>query len=266
MFLLEEERAQTHRMRAHMVEKQKMVAIGQMAAGVAHEIGNPLSSISSIAQMLRRGGISDAQSAQVDLIETHVQRISTIVRQLSRLSRPSVAKWEPVDIGRVLDEAVRLISFDRRSRDIEIDLLLPPKPLPSTYGLRGELQQVFINLSLNAMDAMREGGRLTVRAEQNLRHIAVHIKDTGKGIAEDIGRRVFDPFFTTKQPGEGTGLGLAVSYNIVQKHGGTIDFVSAAGEGTEFTVLVPRLDEPPGTASAVAAAPDRSSAEDHEEP
>ncbi len=244
MFLLEEEAAQVGRMRAQMVEKEKMVAIGQMASGIAHEIGNPLSSISSIVQMLKRYGAQTPVTEQLELIQTHIQRISTTVRQLGSLARPSPQQWEKASIATILDDAVRLISFDRRASNVDIDVQCP-KPLPQTYAHRGRLQQVFINLLLNALDAMPGGGKLKVSAQQENGAILVRVRDSGGGIAETTGRRIFEPFFTTKEPGRGTGLGLSVSYGIVREHGGTIDFDSKPGRGTMFTVELPVLNTAP---------------------
>jgi len=247
VFLLEEGGEQVGRLRAQIIEKEKMAAVGQIAAGVAHEVGNPLSSISAIVQMLRRGRSDPAMTEQLDLIQTHIQRISAIVRQLVTMARPTAENWEWIDVGKVLDEAVRLISFDRRARNIEIVFEPPRQPL-GTCGLRGELQQVFINLAINALDAMPEGGRLRIRIYPDAAcgRIITSFEDTGGGIPPETGRRVFEPFFTTKEPGHGTGLGLAVSYGIVQKHGGTIDFRSVPGQGTVFIVELPVLRRPPG--------------------
>ncbi len=243
-FLLEQEARQVGQMRAQMLEKEKMVAVGQIAAGVAHEIGNPLSSISSIVQMLKRKGSAGSTSPDLDLIETHIRRITSTVRQLVSLARPGDDRWELVDVGKTLEEAVRLIAFDRRARNVTIDFA-PPPTLPRTYGLQGQLQQVFINLALNALDAMPGGGKLSIQAEKQQGRIVVRFEDTGCGIAPEIGRRVFEPFFTTKQPGQGTGLGLAVSYGIIQKHGGEIELRSIEGQGTVFTVDIPAMDQPP---------------------
>jgi len=238
MFLLEEEAAQVGRMRAQLVEKEKMVAIGQMASGIAHEIGNPLSSISSIVQMLHRHGKCESVQEELDLIQTHIQRISSTVRQLGTLARPSPQRWEKAGVDKILDDAVRLISFDRRARHVEIRVNCP-STLPWTYAHRGRLQQVFINLLLNALDAMPNGGTLTVNAAQRDGIIQIEVGDTGPGIDASAGRRIFEPFFTTKEPGRGTGLGLSVSYGIVREHGGNIDFVSAPNHGTTFTVELP---------------------------
>ena len=237
-------RRQQRRLRSQMVEKEKMVAIGQMAAGIAHEIGNPLSSISSIVQMLKRKGALHPQSEQLDLIQAHIQRISATVRQLAGLARPTSEHWEHVDLGPTLEEAVRLVSFDGRARRVKMDFT-PPAALPPTYAVRGQIQQVFINILLNALDAMPDGGTLSVRAEHHPWAIRFRFEDTGCGIPAAIGRRVFEPFYTTKEPGRGTGLGLAVSYGIMQKHGGTIDFAARNGGGTVFSVEVPVLTGAP---------------------
>jgi signal transduction histidine kinase len=244
MTLLDDEAQKRGAMQAQLVEKEKMVAIGQMAAGVAHEVGNPLSSISSITQMLKRAHADANLVKQLDLIETHIQRISSTVRQMVSLARPGAEQWERIDVGSTLSDAVDLVAFDRRARTVNVDYI-PPQSLPLTYGRRGELQQVFINLALNALDAMPNGGTLTIRAQKNRRNIVVTVKDTGLGIAHNTGRRIFEPFYTTKEPGQGTGLGLSVSYGIVRKHGGSIEFKSEVGEGTAFTVHLPILDKPP---------------------
>lgn len=244
MFLLEEEAEQVDLMRSQMFEKEKMVAVGQMAAGVAHEVCNPLSSISSIVQMIKRTRSSTPVTEQLDLIEAHIQRISSTVRQLVSMARPQAERWELVDVGETAGKAIQLIQFDRRARDVAIDYD-PPRSLSLTYALQDQLQQVFINLALNALDAMPDGGKLTIDVKEGGGNILVTVRDTGSGIPREIGRRIFEPFFTTKQPGEGTGLGLAVSYDIIQKLGGTIDFASSNGKGTVFSVRIPILEKAP---------------------
>lgn len=244
MFLLDEEAEQVRRMHVEMLEKEKMVAIGQMASGVAHEISNPLSSISAVVQMLKRKSQPGGQADQLDLIQKHIQRITATVRQLSSLSRPLPERWQHVDLWPTLAEAVSLIAFDKRARNVQVQLAARPD-LPKTYAHREQLQQVFINLLLNALDAMSSGGSLIVHAEHDQRNICFHFDDTGCGIAPQIGRRVFEPFFTTKEPGRGTGMGLAVSYGIVEKHQGTIDFSAREGGGTRFTVMIPIITHAP---------------------
>jgi signal transduction histidine kinase len=231
-------------MRAQLVEKEKMVAIGQIAAGIGHEVCNPLSSISSIVQMLKRARSATLKTEELNLIEVNIERISSTVRQLVSLSRPNTEEWTRVELGAILDEVVQLITFDQRARGVEIKF--EPSPgLSETYALRDQLTQVFINLSLNALDAMPDGGTLRIEIGEGQGNLVTRVQDTGCGVDPEIGRRVFEPFFTTKEPGRGTGLGLAVSYSIVEKHGGSMEFASTPGEGSVFSVTIPVLPEAP---------------------
>ena len=238
LYLLEQGAGQIGDLRNQVLEKQKMAAIGQIAAGVAHEICNPLSSISSVVQMLRRDKNGAPRHDQLDVIDTHIQRISGVVRQLTELARPGADTWTQVDIGRLLDQAVRLVQFNPRARAATIDCH-HPADLPLIFGKPMQLQQMIIHLALNALDAMPSGGILTLEAGASEEEIHIQVRDTGCGIAEDVGRRIFEPYYTTKEPGQGTGMGLAVCYGIIQEHGGTIDFSSSLGEGTVFTVTLP---------------------------
>lgn len=243
-FLLEQESRQVGSMRAQFAEKEKMVAVGQLAGGVAHEVCNPLASISSIVQMLKRSGPSVTNAQKLDQVDEHVQRISTAVRQLSHLARPGTGRWRRTDVGTLLDEAVRLIKLDRRAARISVSCQHPAS-LPDTYVQRSQLQQVLVNLGLNALDATPQGGHLAMRARRQEAEIIIEVEDDGTGIDPSLGRRVFEPFFTTKTPDRGTGLGLAVSYGIVQQHRGSIDFESTPGNGTVFRIVLPILDQAP---------------------
>ena len=231
------------RLHDQWAEKEKMAAVGRLAAGIAHEINNPLSSISSIVQLLKRHRDGALDLDQLNLLHRHIERIAHTVRTMSTLSRPAFEHWEYTDLSVALDDAVSLVSFDPRSRGIHIDFA-KPQNLPRTWAVPGQIQQVFLNLLLNALDAMPGGGGLGVRAEADPRRLLFAISDTGCGIPPDIGRRVFEPFFTTKEPGMGTGLGLSVSFGIVQKHGGRVDFTDRKGGGTTFTVELPVMKEP----------------------
>lgn len=244
MFLLKAGSQRLDRMRGQMLEKERIVAIGQMAAGIAHEVCNPLSSISSVVQVLKRRNIGEQMPEELDLIETHIRRITGTVRRLVSLAHPGPDRWERVDVGATLENALRLVAFDRRARKVRIDWS-PPSTQITTFALRDQLQQVIINLMLNAFDAMPGGGTLAISARENSGHMVIEVADTGCGIPPEIGRRVFDPFFTTKSQGQGTGLGLAVSYGIVQRHRGAISFTSKDGEGTVFKVELPILTQPP---------------------
>jgi signal transduction histidine kinase len=244
LFLLSQEVERAARMRAQMIEQEKMAEIGQIAAGIAHEVGNPLSSISSVVQMLKRGGANGAMIEKLDLIETHIRRISTTVRRVVNLARPLPEHWQPVDVAEAIDEVVQLLALDHRAKGVNITFDVPPER-PKTYAIRDQLQQVFINLTLNALDAMPDGGDLTISTEHDEGSITVRVRDTGCGIPEECRSQLFEPFFTTKQPGHGTGLGLAVSQEIICKHHGTIDYRSTVGAGTEFIVRIPVFDKPP---------------------
>ncbi|UCE60589.1 MAG: hypothetical protein JSU63_02330 [Phycisphaerales bacterium] len=245
LFLLDVESSRVERMRAQMEERQRLAAVGQIAAGFAHEIRNPLSSISSVIQMIKRRHDDPAYAVeQVDVIAKHAGRISDTVTQMIDMTRPAHDQWERIDLRELISEAVSLISHDCRRGNVRIELDCPSR-LPSTYVLRGRLRQVFIDLIQNARDAMPDGGDLTIRARQRDHKIILRFADTGQGIASEIGRRVFEPFFTTKDPGKGIGLGLSVSYNIVARHRGRIDFESTVGKGTVFTVELPIIPSPP---------------------
>ena len=182
MFLLEVEGERMNRMRDQMAEKEKMVATGQLAAGIAHEVCNPLSSISSIVQLAKRTRPGTEVSEQLNLIEKHIQRISTTVRQLVTLAKPGAEQWQSIDIWETVSSAIELIRFDQRARDVRI-VCRPPSSLPETYALPDQLQQVFINLGLNALDAMPCGGKLVVDVGEDL-----------EGGESDLPRLVFRGF------------------------------------------------------------------------
>ena len=238
MSLLRDESRQTEQLRARIVEREKVFSLGQLASGIAHEVGNPLSSISSVLQVLQRGGVDEKTAKQFTVIESHIERIHATVRQLAKLARRDDARWALVDVGRALEEAVQLASFDERSKGVEM-VYEPSADLPCLRAIPGELDQVLLNLLLNALDAMPGGGTLTVRARRAGKSLLLKIRDTGVGIPPDVGQRVFQPYFTTKDPGRGTGMGLAVSYAIIRRLGGTIEYDSTVGKGTVFTVILP---------------------------
>ncbi|MCB9867980.1 MAG: hypothetical protein H6816_15245 [Phycisphaerales bacterium] len=243
LYLLEEGAGEIGRMRDQMLEKQKMAAVGQVAAGVAHEICNPLASISSVVQVLRRQRDLTPHAGQLDVIDRHIQRISQIVRQLIEMTRPATEAWAPVDLRPVLDEVASMLELNPQASGVTF-AVDAPAGLPLTYGCPEHLRQMVLNLALNALDAMPDGGTLKLSAEARDGDLIVEVGDTGGGIAAAVGRRVFEPFYTTKEPGRGTGLGLTVTYGIVQEHGGTIDYVSRPGAGTTFTVAIPIADQP----------------------
>jgi len=237
------------RLEQQVIHSEKLAALGRLAAGVAHEIGNPLTSISTFAQLLREMATDEFAQSSLDIINTHIQRITEIVRQMSAFSRPGEANIKLHQVNDILTASLDLMKFDKRMKstiDIKINL---DQDIPKTMIDEGQIAQVFINIILNALDAMPEGGRLTVTSHhglnsQGLDTIFIDFSDTGTGIPPSDVERIFDPFYTTKEAGKGTGLGLSVSYNIVKRFKGDIKVASQLGKGTTFTITLPVLIEP----------------------
>src|SRR5687768_14359743 len=218
---------------------EKMASIGLLAAGVAHEVNTPLTGISSFTQMLLQGAQPDDPKTKVlEKIERQTFRAAKIVNGLLNLARPAQTDAGPVEVNAVVNDVLSLLEHQLRTGRIQVRKELAPVP-PLVQGIEYKLQQVFLNLFLNARDAMPRGGWLTIvtRVDGDVAH--VEIGDTGSGIPADQMSRIYDPFFTTKELGKGTGLGLSITYGIVQEHGGTIACDSAEGQGTRFTLTLP---------------------------
>ncbi len=231
----------THRVRLEeqLQQREKLSSLGLLAAGVAHEVNTPLAGISSYTQMLlKQFPTDDPRRALLEKIETQVLRASQIVQNLlnfARMERPTVGE---LDIRKVLDETLQLLEPQLRNTRIEV-VKRYAEELPPILGDATKLQQVFMNLILNARDAMPEGGRLTLAAYLRDGQVCVDVEDTGVGIPPEHIARIYDPFFTTKGVGRGTGLGLALSYGIIQEHAGRIFVESQVGRGTRFTIALP---------------------------
>ncbi|MEK7833642.1 MAG: ATP-binding protein, partial [Acidobacteriota bacterium] len=233
----------TERMRLEeqLQQSDKLSSIGLLAAGVAHEVNTPLTGISSYSQMLmQQMPENDPRHQLLEKIHRQTSRASSIVNNLLNFSRVSDARFVPVDLNRVLDDTIQLLEAQLRNTEIEV-VRNYSIHLPFAPGNAAKLQQVFMNLILNARDAMPRGGRLEIATEADLDSIIISFRDTGLGIAADHLARIYDPFFTTKQIGKGTGLGLAVSYGIIRDHGGHIAVESQLGEGTTFQISLPMI-------------------------
>lgn len=239
--------SERRKLEAQFRQQEKLAAVGLFAAGVAHEIGNPLASIAAATQNAIRKCTEPVVAEKLQLIDRHLQRIGATVRQLVTFSQPGALERKPCQINQVLAETVEILRYDRRARNVEIVLDLA-EALPPTWAIPDQLHQVFVNLALNAFDALESArgagpGRLTIRTA--LRRfpgrevIAISFEDTGPGIQPEIITRIMEPFFTTKEVGRGTGLGLSVSWGIVREHGGQIRCESRPGEGARFTVEIP---------------------------
>jgi PAS domain S-box-containing protein len=218
---------------------EKMASIGLLAAGVAHEVNTPLTGISSFVQMLMQGAEPDDPKTKVlEKIERQTFRAAKIVNGLLNLARPAQVESGPMDITAVINDVLSLLEHQFRTSRIQVRKELSPSA-PFVQGIEYKLQQVFLNLFLNARDAMPRGGWLTIVTRAAGDAVAVEIGDTGSGIPPDHLSRIYDPFFTTKDIGKGTGLGLSIIYGIVQEHGGTITCDSIVGQGTRFTLTLP---------------------------
>ena len=218
---------------------EKMASIGLLAAGVAHEVNTPLTGISSFTQMLLQGAQPDDPRTKVlEKIERQTFRAAKIVNGLLNLARPTQTDAGPVEVNAVINDVLSLLEHQLRTGRIQVRKELSATG-PIVQGIEYKLQQVFLNLFLNARDAMSRGGWLTIATRIDAEAAIVEIGDTGSGIPADQMSRIYDPFFTTKELGKGTGLGLSITYGIVQEHGGTITCDSAVGQGTRFTLTLP---------------------------
>jgi two-component system, NtrC family, sensor kinase len=218
---------------------EKMASIGLLAAGVAHEVNTPLTGISSFTQMLLQGADEDDPRTKVlEKIEHQTFRAAKIVNGLLNLARPAQVDSGPVDINVVINDVLALLEHQLRTGSIQVRKELSTPPL-IVQGIEHKLQQVFLNLFLNARDAMPKGGWLTIVTRCDATGAIVEVGDTGSGIPAEQLSRIYDPFFTTKEIGKGTGLGLSITYGILQEHEGTITCDSAIGHGTRFTLSLP---------------------------
>jgi two-component system, NtrC family, sensor kinase len=218
---------------------EKMASIGLLAAGVAHEVNTPLTGISSFTQMLLEGANpEDPSTAVLEKIERQTFRAAKIVNGLLNLARPAQVDSGPCDVNTVINDVLSLLEHQFRNGSIQVRKELGTS-VPTVQGVEHKLQQVFLNLFLNARDAMPKGGWLTIVTRQERGAAVVEVADTGSGISAEQLSRIYDPFFTTKAIGKGTGLGLSITYGIVQEHGGTISCESHVGQGTRFSIRLP---------------------------
>jgi hypothetical protein len=218
---------------------EKMASIGLLAAGVAHEVNTPLTGISSYTQMLLQGAQpDDPKTRMLEKIERQTFRAAKIVNGLLNLARPAQVDSGPIDVNAVINDVLSLLEHQLRNGRIQVRKELA-NAAPIVQGIEYKLQQVFLNLFLNARDAMPKGGWLTIVTRDGASEATIEVADTGLGIPPDHLSRIYDPFFTTKEIGRGTGLGLSITYGILQEHGGNITCESKVGQGTRFTLTLP---------------------------
>jgi hypothetical protein len=231
----------TDRIRAEraLAERERLASLGVLAAGVAHEVNTPLTGISSFTQMLlEQAEPDDPRTRLLEKIERQTFRAAKIVNGLLNLARPARVDRGPVDLHAVVSDVLSLLEHQFKTGRIQVRKEFAPRA-PVVEGSEYKLQQVFLNLFLNARDAMPKGGWLTIATRASGDAAVVEVADTGSGIAPEHLSRIYDPFFTTKAIGQGTGLGLSITYGILQEHGGSIACESAVGQGTRFQVTLP---------------------------
>jgi two-component system NtrC family sensor kinase len=230
-----------------MNRAEKLAAVGRLAAGIVHEINNPLATIAACAESLEQrveeGSFAGSDAAQdladyLGLIKSEAFRCKTITTDLLDFSRVRTGERTPADPADIVRSAANLISHQKRGKNIVQELEIEPE-LPFVLADPGQIQQAVIALATNAIDAMSDGGTLTFRAAQRGSRVLIEVADTGHGIPQENVSKIFEPFFTTKEVGKGTGLGLAVCYGIVSEHGGRISVRSTVGKGTTFSIFLP---------------------------
>jgi signal transduction histidine kinase len=226
---------------------ETLAVAGKLASGIAHEVGTPLNIISGRAEIVLRTLPSEHPGREdLERIIHQIDRVSNIVRSLLDSVRAGKSEIRPVPVGVLIDRLQLLLEHVLRKREISIETAVP-EDLADVAGDPGRLQQVFINLLVNAVEATPPSGRITISARSCLNDgrdgVSVEVSDTGIGIGPDVLGQVFEPFFTTKPAGQGTGLGLAITRDIVREHGGTIVARSRPGRGSCFTVWLPACGE-----------------------
>ncbi len=253
---LEETVNEERRLQEQLTRSEKLAVIGELAAEVAHEVNNPLDGIQNCSRLIRRS-VDDPHRVRrmLDLMDTGLYRIEMIIRRLLTLARDGVPQITTVRLDEVIDDAVMFLAPKIARREVEFVRQLGDRPA-YVRADRQQITQVIINLIVNAIDSMPDGGRVTVAVgdpDPAGGVVRVEVSDTGCGIPEDERERIFEPFFTTKEPGSGTGLGLAVAARIIEAHKGKIEVDSTPGERTTFTVELPVTDGPGDSAGVVAA-------------
>src|SRR6267378_2396028 len=246
------------RLEEQLIQAEKLAAMGQMLAGVAHELNNPLTAIIGVTELLReREGTDDSTRRQLELTHRQARRAARIVQNLLEFSRPASPQKKPLDLNNLLERTLQLQEHSLRRNNIEVDFH-PETDLPAVIGDANQLIQVFLNLVTNAEQAIREvrdTGRIQIRAGRIVNQLTITVQDDGVGIRSEALPRIFDPFYTTKRPGGGTGLGLSICMSIIREHGGNIEAEVLPAGGSAFTIYLPvAVGQHPDTLSAPSEA------------
>jgi len=250
-----------HRMQQQLIQSERLAAMGQMIAGVAHELNNPLTAILGVSEMLREQSSDETVKRHLDLAHRQARRAADIVQSLLAFSRPPAPRNSLLHLSDLLQRTLQLHDRSLRENRIKVDFVVRPE-LPTVFGDPNQLTQVFLNLISNAEQAIREvrdSGTLRIRLGVSGDRVLITFQDDGVGIPRDVLPRIFDPFFTTKRPGRGTGLGLSISMAIVREHNGTISALPVPDGGSVFTISLPvclhapALTQPPAGTPASGA-------------
>jgi PAS domain S-box-containing protein len=262
------------RLEEQLIQAEKLAAMGQMLAGVAHELNNPLTAILGVTELVReREGLDQSMKRQLDLTHRQARRAARIVQNLLEFSRPASPQRKAIDISTILERTLQLHEHSLRRNQVEVDFT-PRTDLPPIVGDANQLIQVFLNLISNAEQAIREvreSGRIQIRLTLASGNVITTVQDDGIGISPEAMPKLFDPFYTTKRPGGGTGLGLSICLSIAREHGGTMQAEALPGGGSAFSVYLPAATEAsvqspagaPQQAQAVAASQPRESQGDN---
>src|SRR6267142_1834612 len=237
------------RLEEQLIQAEKLAAMGQMLAGVAHELNNPLTAILGVTELLReREGTDDPTKRQLELTHRQARRAARIVQNLLEFSRPASPHKKSLDVNSLVERTLQLHEHSLRRNNIEVEFRTQPG-LPGVIGDANQLIQIFLNLVTNAEQAIREvrdSGRIQIRLASNANRVTITVQDDGVGIRPEALPRIFDPFYTTKRPGGGTGLGLSICMSIIREHGGSIEAETLPAGGTAFTVYLPiAVGQPP---------------------
>lgn len=227
-----------HRMLAQAMHTSKMIDLGLLAAGIAHEIGNPLSSLSAIVEVLRLRDSSPEIADRLTALDSNVRRISSIVSDIASFARPSSEQRGSTDVGVLVEQARRIFALHEKSAGMTVEIERPASPV-AVKVVEDQIVQVLLNLLLNAADASTVPGKIRISYGAASVGVRISVSDQGAGMNDETIRKLFIPFFTTKEPGEGVGLGLFVSESIVRAHGGKIEVQSSPGKGATLTIHLP---------------------------
>jgi PAS domain S-box-containing protein len=254
------------RLEEQLIQAEKLAAMGQMLAGVAHELNNPLTAILGVTELVReREGLDDSMKRQLDLTHRQARRAARIVQNLLEFSRPASPQKKPIDANSIIERTLQLHEHSLRRNQVAVDFT-PRTDLPPVVGDANQLIQVLLNLITNAEQAIREvreSGRVQIRLGSSSGNVIITVQDDGVGISPEALPRLFDPFYTTKRPGGGTGLGLSICLSIVREHGGTIQAESLPGGGSAFRVYLPIARDLPRDLAPARSADSSDSGSDH---